>query len=64
MKNEVGPSAHTPWRPGRRQIDMKDRAHDCIFGPTSKITDFFGVMDCSALSADLIIRKIMQDSKE
>lgn len=61
--NKQSTAQHALWRPGKRQIGISDRPHDCVFGPDTLITDFFGIMDCAALSADLIIRKMMKESE-
>lgn len=55
----------TPWRPGRRVIDIRDSYVDMTInlGNPMKVSDILGVMSAAALTADLNLANLMKAAK-
>lgn len=55
----------TPWRPGRRAIDIRDSYADMAvnLGNPMKVSDIIGMMSAAALTADLTLANLMKAAK-
>lgn len=55
----------TPWRPGRRVIDIRDSYADMTvnLGNPMKVSDIIGIMSSAALTADLNLANLIKAVK-
>lgn len=54
--------ASGPWKPGHRQIDIRDLRPESLVGQTvMNVQDVIGIMDAAALTADLCLARIMKE---